>query len=141
MKTLNDYMKMSYRMEIVEDQDEGGFVVSYPDLPGCITCGETIESAVANAVDAKKAWLEAAGTDREAEATRQYLKELEADIVTAEGLEAFAESEAGIKVFGDKAGQIAAHAREIRAAGAKYCDCPACTAVAAILEKKDEMLR
>lgn len=59
-KTLNDYMAMSYRMEIVEDKDEGGFVVTYPDLPGCITCGETIESAVANAVDAKKAWLEAA---------------------------------------------------------------------------------
>ena len=59
-KTLNDYMAMSYRMEIVEDKDEGGFVVSYPDLPGCITCGETVESAVANALDAKKAWLEAA---------------------------------------------------------------------------------
>ena len=29
MKTLNDYMAMSYRMEIVEDKDEGGFVVSY----------------------------------------------------------------------------------------------------------------
>ena len=43
MKTLNDYMAMSYRMEIVEDKDEGGFVVSYPDLPGCITCGETVE--------------------------------------------------------------------------------------------------
>ena len=53
MKTLNDYMAMSYRMEIVEDKDEGGFVVSYPDLPGCITCGETVESAVANALDAK----------------------------------------------------------------------------------------
>ena len=51
---------MSYRMEIVEDKDEGGFVVSYPDLPGCITCGETVESAVANALDAKKTWLEAA---------------------------------------------------------------------------------
>lgn len=60
MKTLNDYMEMSYRMEIIEDKDESGFVVSYPDLPGCITCGETIESTVANAVDAKKAWLEAA---------------------------------------------------------------------------------
>ena len=47
MKTLNDYMAMSYRMEIVEDKDEGGFVVSYPDLPGCIACGETT-------VDAKK---------------------------------------------------------------------------------------
>lgn len=54
MKTLNEYMAMSYRMEIVEDKDEGGFVVSYPDLPGCITCGETIEHAVANAMDAKK---------------------------------------------------------------------------------------
>ena len=60
MKTLNDYMAMSYRMEIVEDKDEGGFVVTYPDLPGCITCGKTIESAVANAADAKKAWREAA---------------------------------------------------------------------------------
>ena len=60
MKTLNDYMQMSYRMEIVEDKDEGGYVVSYLDLPGCVTCGETIEAAVANAADAKKAWIEAA---------------------------------------------------------------------------------
>ena len=60
MKTLEEYMAMPYRMEIVEDKDEGGFVVSYTDLPGCLTCGETIETAVTNAVDAKKAWLEAA---------------------------------------------------------------------------------
>ena len=60
MKTLNDYLAMSYRMEIVEDKDEGGFVVSFPDLPGCISCGETVESAVANAMDAKKEWLAAA---------------------------------------------------------------------------------
>ena len=33
METLNDYMAMSYRMEIVEDKDEGGFVaVSYTHL-------------------------------------------------------------------------------------------------------------
>ena len=54
MKTLNEYMSMSYKMEIIEDQDEGGFVISYPDLPGCITCGETIESAMQNAKDAKR---------------------------------------------------------------------------------------
>ena len=59
----NDYFAMNYRMEIVEDKDEGGFVVSFPELPGCITCGETVESAVANALDAKKAWLEAAVED------------------------------------------------------------------------------
>ena len=64
MKTLdeymNHYMRLSYPMEIIEDPNEGGFVVSYPDLPGCLTCGETIESVVANALDAKRAWLEAA---------------------------------------------------------------------------------
>ena len=60
MKTIDDYMKKAYRMEIVEDKDEGGFIVTYPDLPGCISCGETIESAVANARDAKEVWLEAA---------------------------------------------------------------------------------
>ena len=57
MKTLNDYLSMAYRMEIVEDKDEGGYVVSFPELPRCITCGETIESAVKNAEDAKKEWL------------------------------------------------------------------------------------
>ena len=60
MRMLNDYMAMNYRMEIVKDADEGGFVASFPELPGCITCGETVESVVANALDAKKAWLEAA---------------------------------------------------------------------------------
>lgn len=59
-KTLSDYMKLPYRMEIVEDQTEGGYVVSFPDLPGCITCGETVADAVASAADAKRAWLEAA---------------------------------------------------------------------------------
>lgn len=59
MKTLNDYRAMSYRMEIADDKDGEGFVVFYPDLPGCITCGETIESALANALDAKQVWLEA----------------------------------------------------------------------------------
>ena len=34
MKTLNDYRAVFYRMEIVEDKDEGGFVAFYPDLPG-----------------------------------------------------------------------------------------------------------
>ena len=60
MKMLNDYLNMNYRMEIVEDKDEGGFVVTFPELPGCITCGETIEAAVTNAIDTNKAWLEAA---------------------------------------------------------------------------------
>ena len=53
-------MALPYRIEIVEDQEEGGFVVSYPDLLGCITCGDTVEDAMNNAKDAKKAQVEVA---------------------------------------------------------------------------------
>ena len=63
MRLIDDYMKLPYKMEIVPDIDEGGYVVSFPDLPGCISCGETIEDAIVNASDAKKAWLEAALED------------------------------------------------------------------------------
>ena len=60
MKTLEYYMKLPYRLEIIPDPYEGGYVVRYPDLPGCLTSGNTIEDALANAGDAKRAWLEAA---------------------------------------------------------------------------------
>lgn len=63
MRTIDEYMKLPYRMELTPDPDEGGFVVSYPDLPGCLSSGETIEEAVSNAADAKRAWLEAAIED------------------------------------------------------------------------------
>ena len=60
MKSIVDYMSLPYRLEIVEDKSEGGYVASYPDLPGCLTCGETIDEVVKNANDAKKEWLLAA---------------------------------------------------------------------------------
>ena len=41
----------------------------------------------------------------------------------------------------EQAKQVAAHAAEIKAAGAKYCDCPACAAAEAILEKKALLLK
>ena len=100
-------------------------------------------SCSSEAKAAAQVWLDAVGTDREAaEAaeTAKYIAELEADIVTVDGLISLAQSEAGASVFGaDNAKNIAAHAREIKAAGAKYCDCPACAAVEAILEKKELM--
>ncbi len=84
-------------------------------------------------------WLEALGTEQEAEASQKLIAELEADIVTIDGLIAFAGSEMGAQVFGvEKAKEVLAHAEEIKEAGAKYCDCPACVACQAILEKKDD---
>ncbi len=59
-KNVQDYMKLPYRMEITEDAEEGGYVVSFPDLPGCLTCGETIEEALSGIEDAKRVWFSAA---------------------------------------------------------------------------------
>lgn len=63
MKTLNEYLDLPYRIEVVPDTAEGGYVASYPELPGCITCGNTAEEAIANAIDAKREWLAAAIED------------------------------------------------------------------------------
>lgn len=91
---------------------------------------------------AAEAWLKAVGTEEETAETVKYIEELEADIMPIDLFIGFAESDGGIKCFGeDTAKNIAAHAREIKAAGAKFCDCPACAAVAAILEKKDALLK
>ena len=59
-KTIDYYLSLPYRLEIVPDPEEGGYGARYPELPGCITCADTIEEVIANAADAKRAWLEAA---------------------------------------------------------------------------------
>lgn len=93
------------------------------------------------AKQAAQAWLDALDTPRQEEETRKYLQELEEDLVTVDGLIAFAQSPAGEQVFGaQKAAEVADHGRQLKAAGAKYCDCPACTAAAAILALKEGLL-
>jgi predicted RNase H-like HicB family nuclease len=37
----------------------GGFLISFPDLPGCMSDGETIEEAIQNGRDAFLAWISA----------------------------------------------------------------------------------
>ena len=41
-------------------EDGGGFIATVPDLPGCMSDGETPQEALANAEDAIESWLEAA---------------------------------------------------------------------------------
>jgi antitoxin HicB len=44
----------------LKDEDGGGFVATVPDLPGCMSDGETPEEALLNVQDAIAAWIEAA---------------------------------------------------------------------------------
>lgn len=60
MTNIENYSSLHYHMEIINDLSEGGYVASYPDLPGCLTCGDTLEEVVKNADEAKREWLLAA---------------------------------------------------------------------------------
>ena len=47
-----------YTVVLHPDPDEGGFTVTVPALPGCITEGETLDEALANAREAIELRLE-----------------------------------------------------------------------------------
>ena len=39
------------------DEEGGGYLVEFPDLPGCMADGKTIDSALSEAKDALKSWI------------------------------------------------------------------------------------
>jgi len=44
-------------IEPVSAEDGGGYLVSFPDLPGCIADGKTPEEALHEAQDAMESWI------------------------------------------------------------------------------------
>ena len=58
-KDLGYYMGLNYRIEVIQDKDEGGYALHCPELTGCITCAETVEQGFAMLEDAKKCWFAA----------------------------------------------------------------------------------
>ena len=54
--------KLAYSIvvEPLPIEEGGGFVATVPDLPGCMSDGETPEEALVNVQDAIAAWIEAA---------------------------------------------------------------------------------
>jgi predicted RNase H-like HicB family nuclease len=47
-------------IEPLRAEDGGGFAAFVPDLPGCMTDGETPEEALANVRDAIESWIDEA---------------------------------------------------------------------------------
>lgn len=98
-------------------------------------------SACAEAKTAANRFLAALGTAEETDAAKALVREAEEDIEPIDGLVAFAHSDAATGIFGAEGVKaFAAHAVALAASGAKYCDCPACTACAAILSRKADPL-
>ena len=65
VKDLEYYMGLNYKMEAIRDETEGGFVLSIPELKGCITCADNLEQGIAMLEDAKKQWFTAALENRD----------------------------------------------------------------------------
>ena len=53
-------LKYPVIVQPLPSEESGGFVATVPDLPGCMSDGETPEEAFANVQDAIAAWVEAA---------------------------------------------------------------------------------
>lgn len=47
-------------IEPLPPEEGGGFLATVPDLPGCMSDGDTPEAALANVRDAIEAWIEGA---------------------------------------------------------------------------------
>jgi predicted RNase H-like HicB family nuclease len=72
MNAMKSYI---FRIELVEE-DDGRWSASVPVLPGCATCGDTKEEALANIRDATEAYIRDmrnAGEDIPHDGTTQVL--------------------------------------------------------------------
>ncbi len=58
-KTIEYYLGLPYSVELVPE-DDGSYFVRIPDLPGCMSAGETPEEAIAMIREAMVGWLEVA---------------------------------------------------------------------------------
>ena len=48
---------LSYRV-LLRKEPEGGYTVIVPSLPGCVTCGDTVEEAIEMAKEAIELYIE-----------------------------------------------------------------------------------
>lgn len=51
------FEKYPYRIESLTEEMGGGFVITFPNLPGCMSDGETREETIANGRDAFDEWM------------------------------------------------------------------------------------
>lgn len=59
-KTNNSTLKYPVTIRPLTKEEGGGYLVEFPDLPGCMADGETVEEALNEAESAMKSWIETA---------------------------------------------------------------------------------
>lgn len=88
---------------------------------------------------AGEAYLAAYGTPKQADAAKALIAELKEDVGSIDNAIAFGSSERGRQILGDNAEGFVKAAKASKAAGGKYCVCPACKAGGEILDHAAEL--
>ena len=88
-----------------------------------------------------QSWLDAESTEKQAELTKQLVSVAEQNIALIDETIGFAGSELAVQILGEEgAANLLQHAKDIKAQGAEFCDCPSCTAAKNIIDLKAEIV-
>ena len=83
-------------------------------------------------------YLAAVGTANEKAVGKKLIAELEEDVETIDQVMAFLNSEKAVEILGkETAAAMLEQGKKVKAAGGKYCFCPACVAGKALLDMMD----
>ena len=88
-----------------------------------------------------QSWINAEGTPKQEELTKQLVSVAEQNIALIDETIGFAGSELATQILGEEgAANLLQHAKEIKAEGAEFCDCPGCVAAKNIIDLKAEIV-
>ena len=114
--------------------DQNELVQTVREMIAATSCCKELKEAGQN-------WIAAADADAKKAAGAILLQEIRESISTIDHVIEFFESPQGIQIFGaERAKAMVAHAREVKAQGGKWCDCPACAAGLKILDHASLLL-
>ena len=84
-----------------------------------------------------QSWINAEGKPEQEELTKQLVSVAEQNIALIDETIGFAGSELATQILG--AANLLQHAKDIKAKGAEFCDCPGCTACKHVIDLKAEI--
>ena len=87
-----------------------------------------------------QSWINAEGTPEQEALTKQLVSVAEQNIALIDETIGFAGSELGTQILGaEGAANLLQHAKDIKAKGDEFCDCPGCTACKHVIDLKAEI--
>ena len=97
------------------------------------TCNPTVKEFA-------QSWINAEGKPEQEELTKQLVSVAEQNIALIDETIGFAGSELAVQILGKEgAANLLQHAKDIKAQGAEFCDCPGCVAAKNIIDLKAEI--